>query len=195
MCFWHVYVLTLFVTFLHELGHAIAALLTGGHVISLQVNTDGSGVTTTSGGIRAIVEAGGYLGSIVFGNIMLYVGVKHKALSSALAFIIALTMVMVSVVWFSTLSSLLFTIVVGIVLMLVSMYFTKLSRVLICLCGLYSVAYVIYDYNVGPTSDISAFAQGSVIPAVGWMYTWLVAAVLITAANVYFFILKSKRGR
>lgn len=37
-----------FVTVFHEVGHAVAALLTGGGVNSIKVNSDGSGVTMSS---------------------------------------------------------------------------------------------------------------------------------------------------
>ena len=37
------YPIHLLVTFLHELGHALGALITGGSVLALQVNEDGSG--------------------------------------------------------------------------------------------------------------------------------------------------------
>jgi hypothetical protein len=42
-----VYPIKIFVVFLHELGHALAALLTGGQVVSIQIFPDESGLTTT----------------------------------------------------------------------------------------------------------------------------------------------------
>ena len=43
------YPFRLFVTFIHEGGHAIAALLTGNSVASLSVASDGSGLTYSTG--------------------------------------------------------------------------------------------------------------------------------------------------
>jgi hypothetical protein len=37
-----IYPINLFVTFLHEFGHAFFALVTGGNVLEVQVNSDGS---------------------------------------------------------------------------------------------------------------------------------------------------------
>ena len=45
------YPVTLLVTFLHEFGHAVGAIITGGEVMHLRVNPNGSGMTTTRGGL------------------------------------------------------------------------------------------------------------------------------------------------
>jgi len=66
-----VYPLSLLVTSLHEMGHALAALLTGGRVHSILIYPDTSGVTWSSGGIRWIVASAGYLGSTFFGFVLL----------------------------------------------------------------------------------------------------------------------------
>ena len=67
------YPIHLLVTFLHELGHALGALITGGSVLALQVNEDGSGWTKTAGGNLGIILMGGYLGSALLGNILFYI--------------------------------------------------------------------------------------------------------------------------
>src|SRR5579883_3155868 len=68
------YPIRLFVTFVHESGHALMAIATGGSVESLTVRSNGSGVTMTLGGIPWLVLSGGYLGSTVFGALLLQVG-------------------------------------------------------------------------------------------------------------------------
>src|ERR1051325_2858736 len=68
------YPFRLFVTFIHEGGHALAALLTGNSVLSLSVETNASGLTyTTQGGIfsQIFVSSAGYLGSMLFGAFLL----------------------------------------------------------------------------------------------------------------------------
>jgi hypothetical protein len=60
------YPFRLFVTFIHEGGHAIAALLTGGHVQSLQVAPNGSGLVYAAVGGRLaqmFLASAGYLGA------------------------------------------------------------------------------------------------------------------------------------
>src|SRR6478609_5246432 len=68
------YPFRIFVTFIHEGGHAIAALLTGNSVQALSVATNASGETyTTQGGLisQVLVSSAGYIGSMAFGAILL----------------------------------------------------------------------------------------------------------------------------
>eukprot|EP00510_Aplanochytrium_minuta_P003207 CAMPEP_0184022238 /NCGR_PEP_ID=MMETSP0954-20121128/10481_1 /TAXON_ID=627963 /ORGANISM="Aplanochytrium sp, Strain PBS07" /LENGTH=162 /DNA_ID=CAMNT_0026304563 /DNA_START=119 /DNA_END=604 /DNA_ORIENTATION=- len=57
----------LITVFLHEFGHASAALCTGGRVLGMEVNTDEGGVTKTQGGQMCCILPAGYLGSSFFG--------------------------------------------------------------------------------------------------------------------------------
>ena len=61
------YPFALFVTLLHETGHAIATIGTGGSVANLQIASDLSGVTLTRGGIMALIAPAGYLGATLAG--------------------------------------------------------------------------------------------------------------------------------
>ena len=68
------YPFRIFVTFIHEGGHAIAALLTGNSVESLSVAMNASGETyTTQGGFisQVFISSAGYLGSMAFGALLL----------------------------------------------------------------------------------------------------------------------------
>src|SRR4029079_8107585 len=68
------YPFRIFVTFIHEGGHAIAALLTGHSVSSLSVATNTSGETyTTQGGLisQVLISSAGYVGSMAFGALLL----------------------------------------------------------------------------------------------------------------------------
>jgi hypothetical protein len=70
-----VYPIRLFVTFIHESGHALVAVLTGGSVQSLTISADTSGLTyaVPSGFFGALLtSSAGYLGTTVFGVLMLY---------------------------------------------------------------------------------------------------------------------------
>src|SRR4026208_159437 len=69
-----IYPFRIFVTFIHEGGHAIAALLTGNSVQSLDVSMSGSGeVYSTQGGTfsQMFVSSAGYLGAMAFGAVLL----------------------------------------------------------------------------------------------------------------------------
>ncbi len=65
------YPLRLLITFLHEGSHALATLLTGGSVAGLGVSSDGSGLTLSQGGVGWLVSSAGYLGTTLFGALLL----------------------------------------------------------------------------------------------------------------------------
>src|SRR6266705_6394267 len=68
------YPFRIFVTFIHEGGHALAALVTGNSVQSLSVAMNASGETyTTQGGVfsQVLVASAGYLGAMTYGAILL----------------------------------------------------------------------------------------------------------------------------
>jgi hypothetical protein len=72
------YPFLIFSTFVHETGHALGAVLTGGSVESLIVRMNGSGVTYTRGGLRFIISSAGYLGTTLFGALLLILSRKEN---------------------------------------------------------------------------------------------------------------------
>ena len=80
------YPFRIFVTFIHEGGHALAALLTGNSVASLSVAMNASGETyTTQGGLisQIAISSAGYIGSMVTDH-------GHRRLGHARAVLTAL---------------------------------------------------------------------------------------------------------
>ena len=73
-----VYPFQLFGTFIHEAGHALAAVMTGGEVQSMVVNLDTSGYVKRLGGNGPIVASAGYMASVIVGALLLFLGRKPK---------------------------------------------------------------------------------------------------------------------
>ena len=67
------YPLRLFVTFIHESGHALTGVITGLGVASLHVRPNGSGVTWIGDSIvwDWLTLSGGYVGAAIFGALLL----------------------------------------------------------------------------------------------------------------------------
>ena len=178
------YPLKLFVTFLHEFGHAFGALITGGEVVGFVVNEDGSGVTTTRGGNRAVIIMGGYIGSAIFGNLLFYIGARQERFTQATLYAIAVLMFVISIVWFTSLFTSVFLIVFSLALIALAR-FTNLDQIIIMFLGLASILYIIQDFNVGPSSDLAAYADlFVVIPSSVWMYIWLAIVVVLFVLNI-----------
>lgn len=178
------YPVRLFVTFLHEFGHAIGAVLTGGWVEEVQINQDGSGWTRTANGNRPITIMGGYLGSALFGNLLFYVGAKWHKLIKPVLFILIFSMMLTAFYWYNSLFTTSVLIAFSAVLLLI-MLKTNFGREILMFLGLASVLYIIQDFNVGPKSDLKAYEEVMIfIPAQLWMYIWLGVALLLFVFNI-----------
>jgi len=177
------YPIKLFVTFLHEFGHAFGAFITGGDVIALQVNSNGSGVTTTSGGARAVTIMGGYLGSALFGNLLLYIGIRKPESTKITLIAIAIVMNICGLIWFSSAFNLIFIILFSIALFFISKI-EKVNRYVLMFLGGAAVLHIISDFNVGPSSDLEAYEQVMGLTDTIWMYIWLGIVLVMTFFNV-----------
>jgi hypothetical protein len=172
------------VAFLHETGHALGALITGGNVIALQINPNGSGLTTTQGGSIAVILMGGYIGSAVLGNILFYIGFKKRRLAQSALLVLAGLMVFSFLKWPSTMMS------GGLLLAYAACLFfialkTNWDQNVAMFFGMASVLYVIQDFQVGPSSDLRAYEEHiGLFPAQIWMYIWLGIVVVITYYNL-----------
>lgn len=175
--------INLFVTYLHEFGHAFGALITGGDVIALQVNSDGSGVTTTQGGSRSIIIMGGYIGSAIFGNLLFLIGAKWPKVAQFTTYTLALSMAVSAIVWFNSMYTTTFLLVFALALFFIASK-TNLDRDILMFLGLASIIFIIQDFNVGPTSDLKMYAEHMIfLPQTVWMYIWLGLVLLLTFFN------------
>jgi hypothetical protein len=82
-----VYPFRVFSTFVHELGHGFAAVLTGGDFIRFEVRPDLSGTAWSHGGLRVVVASSGYVGSAVAGGLLVLL---HQRWLSARALLLGL---------------------------------------------------------------------------------------------------------
>jgi hypothetical protein len=98
------YPVVLFGTIVHEGGHAVMAILTGGGVQSIGINPDGSGVTYSIGGIPAFTYMAGYLGATLFGAAALHIG-RRKGAGRRSLILMAILVLAVTLFWIHPWSS------------------------------------------------------------------------------------------
>ncbi len=200
-----VYPLRLFVTFVHETAHGLAALITGGQIDRLQVFANGAGVATTRGGIRWIIIPAGYLGAAAFGAGLFYVINRFgnvKRISIVLGILTALVAIL-----FTNLLSTAFLIGLGIAALLIGIgikahediallvldvlaIITGLNAVL----DLFSLSRSIHMSVGSVRNDAVAFSAqvAPIIPPVIWALLWSALAVLMLGAAVYYTFIKRK---
>jgi hypothetical protein len=178
------YPVTLMVTFLHEFGHSLFGLLTGAKVESMQINPDGSGFTTTRGGSPGIILMGGYLGSVLLGNLLFYIGVKKGALTQFTLYLLAGIMTFAAIFWYqSPISSLLLLGFAGSLALIA--WKTDWDQDVLMFLGVTTILYIIQDFNVGPSSDLAMYEKVvGVFPTSVWMYIWLALAILVSYSNI-----------
>ena len=196
------YPFKIFTTFIHEGGHAIAALLTGNSVHSLSVSMDASGLTNTSkGGLlsQMFVSSAGYLSSMAFGAFLLFLirkSVKSRVILLGCGILIAaltvvfglFTSAFSSAAWsgipFTLLAGSLIS--VGLILMAkfagrrVATYFVSFLAVQCVLNALLDLKDVFFLSNpFVPTEQTDAvnMAHATGLPAIFWSVVWIAFAL------------------
>ena len=199
------YPFRIFVTFIHEGGHALAALLTGNSVASLSVATNASGETyTTQGGIisQVLISSAGYVGSMAFGALLLIlirkaVAARLVLLASGIyVFVMALIFgLMTPIFSWSNWSGIPFTlfagtlIAAGLVLIArfasarVAAFFVSFLAVQCVLNALFDLKDLIFlsspfETEARPTDALN-MAQATGIPAIFWAGIWITIAFVI----------------
>lgn len=179
------YPIALIVTFLHELGHSVFALITGGDVFAVQINPDGSGFAKIAGGWTALVLMGGYIGSALFGNLLFYIGFMKPNISRVVVTVLGVLMIFVAIWWFSSLFTTILLLSFAALLIYLAGKKQHVSSYLLLVTGLLSIIYIIEDYNVGPTSDLHKFAEVvPILPEYIWMYGFLIVVLFLTYLNL-----------
>jgi hypothetical protein len=207
------YPFRIFVTFIHEGGHAIAALLTGNSVESLSIATNASGETYTSVGgtfSQVFVASAGYLGSMAFGAFLLVL--IRKAIAARIVLIGSATLIFALTLIYGLIkpamsgvvsSALPFTILAGTLLSVgliaVAKYasarvatffvsFLAVQCVLNALLDLKTVFYLSSPFGPSVTTDAVNMANATHIPALFWSIAWIVIAIGILAVTMRLYV-------
>lgn len=93
-----VYPIKLFVVFMHEVGHGLAAVATGGRIVEIQVNPQLGVHTLTQGGSRFWILTAGYLGSLLSGGIILFLTAR-PGYKKAIGTLIGIGIVVITIVF------------------------------------------------------------------------------------------------
>jgi hypothetical protein len=219
-----VYPIRLFVTFVHEGGHALMSLLTGGSVQSLTIASDGSGLTysASSSWLGSILtSSAGYLGTTFFGVLMLLlmrwnVSAKKILLGCGI-FIGAMTLFfgLISPAFnFLSLqvgfSSILFTIVTGTLLTAALVALSKFSSLgaarfavaflaIQCLLNALSDLKTLFFINA-PFSgsdiqtDAGNMATATGLPGIVWVVIWIGISLVMISVGLRLYAVNKSRA-
>ena len=180
-----VYPFRLFVVFLHEISHGLAAVATGGALVSIGLSFDEGGVCLTRGGWPFVILNAGYLGSLLWGALFLLLGGRRTRARSVVglvgAFTLAVTLVYVRT-WFGFLYGLLAALLL---LGVAARLKPAVSEFLLAAIGATSCLYAVWDIasdvllRHSNESDAAALARLTGIPAVLWGVAWAAFSLLV----------------
>ena len=196
------YPFRIFVTFIHEGGHAIAALLTGNSVESLSVAMNASGETyTTRGGLfsQFMISSAGYIGSMSFGALLLILIRKAIAArivlvgSAVLIFQLTITYGFIKpVIGWGNWTGIPFTLLAGMFLsvglVLIARFatakvagffvsFLAVQCVLNALFDLKTVFFLASPFAPAAPTDAVNMANATGLPAILWAALWIILAL------------------
>lgn len=184
------YPLKLLVVLMHETGHALAALVTGGDVIRIEVNAMQGGMTYTLGGNRFIILTSGYLGSCIIGACVIWSSSNNR-MCKYVAEIFGFLIILEAVLWIRDLFTFSFAILMGCFCIFIGLKIRGAwEKIMMQLIGIVCCLYAIYDIFTdiifkyfskdaiyAGKSDAEALAEITFIPSIVWGIIWIIVAL------------------
>lgn len=199
------YPFRLLITIVHELGHGLAAILTGGQFSHFVIAPDGSGLAYTGGGWRLVIIPAGYLGVAIFAAILFRLGRSRRWSRVALGVIGGAMMVLS--LWFglpgafsiSAIANSVLGIVMGVVFgaiflkialranpatVIFFLHFIAIKAGFAAFGDLFAVIGMSTQINA-PQTDAHSMAQLTHIPAIVWGLLWVVIAAALIGGAIW----------
>ncbi|MBA2341785.1 MAG: M50 family metallopeptidase [Pyrinomonadaceae bacterium] len=208
------YPFRIFVTFIHEGGHALAALLTGNTVQSLSVNLNASGETyTTQGGLfsQFFIASAGYMGAMTYGALLLML--IRRSIAARFVLIGSAALILMLTITYGLFSPLLhgvlfdpFTLVAGVLLVLglifsaryasprAASFLTSFLAVQCVLNALFDLKTVLFLSTASnAATDAMNMRNATGIPAIFWALLWTSVAFVILSIALRAYAVKSSK--
>ena len=169
-------------SYFHEISHGIAALLSGGSIVQIQLFPNGAGLCTTLGGSAFLISFFGYAGAILWGGAIYCLAGKHPRLAQMFSGFILLLLTCSMIFWVRDFLTF-FILTVLMVMLFLTVKLPKLTYLqglmqlfgaLVLLNSLFSPFYLIDGRNLG---DGAALASLTHIPELLWVMLWSGLAV------------------
>jgi hypothetical protein len=199
------YPFRLLLTIVHELGHGVAALLTGGEFIRFVIFPNGAGLATTAGGWRWVVVPAGYVGGALFGAVLIGLGRSHRWSRVTLG-LIGAVMVLLSLrygipsIWGHGVLDGLLTTLSGMLLggfflwvalkatpgwIIFLLHLVAIQAGVTAFSDLMTVLGLSLHFFNAPANDAQTMAELTFIPAIIWALLWVIVAVLLIGGAIW----------
>jgi len=169
-------------SYFHEISHGIAALLTGGSIVRIQLFTNGAGLCTTQGGLAFFISFFGYAGATFWGWAIYRIASAHQRAAQIFSAIMLLLLASSLIFWARDL----LTIIILLLLAIMFLFTIKIRQLStlqllmkffglsILLNSLFSPTYLLDGRHLG---DGAALASTTFIPEFIWVIIWFVLAL------------------
>ena len=177
-------------SYFHEISHGLAALISGGNIIKIELFPNGAGLCTTQGGAVLLISFMGYAGAILWGSLIYSIASINKKTAKNFSVLIILLLIGSLIFWVRDILTLM---IVSIVLVLFcvqlklpnSAYLQKilkLTGMMVLLNSLLSPSYLLDGRSLG---DGAKLENITFIPELIWVIIWSIMAVyaLIILSN------------
>ncbi|ETX00218.1 MAG: hypothetical protein ETSY1_12015 [Candidatus Entotheonella factor] len=174
--------LKIFVVFIHETGHALATLLTGGRVLSMEVTPWQSGYVRYLGGNALIIASAGYVGSALFGGIMLSLSGRRQWTQHIFT-TLAIVFGVVTLCFVRNLFGLIFGLGTTAIFGLLAYKRFPFAVYIVDILAVMSSMYALYDLTdflwIGARTDAAILAGITGVPAFVWALIWSAISLLV----------------
>ncbi|WP_294220709.1 M50 family metallopeptidase [uncultured Shimia sp.] len=175
--------LRILTVFLHELSHAVAAIVTGGEVLGLSVSPNEGGLVTARGGNPFWITSAGYLGSLLIGAALFILALRTHWDRTIIAMFGLITL-LVAAFYVRDLFALGFTLATGAAMLLASLYLSlEINDMILRTIGISSMIYApldIFDDTIRRAhlrSDARILAEHVGGSTLFWGGLWLVISM------------------
>lgn len=202
LVFWSSVVITpvkLFVVLLHELSHALAALLTGGSVVHIEIDPRIGGLAVTRGGWTWVIVSSGYIGSMLLGSLILLASTRERGVRM-LAAGIGLVVLAVTVLFVRNAFGVVFGVLFGAAMIAAARYLPRFWLPLVVqYLGAVSCLYALVDVQEDlltlehRLTDASIMAASTGIPALLWGLLWSAISLAVFILTIRFVWKKAKQ--
>jgi hypothetical protein len=182
-----VYPLKIFVVLLHEVSHAMMSVATGGSIERITLDPMQGGACYCPGGNAFLTLSAGYLGSLLWGGLMLSAARKSRVKSQWVNGLIGALVIGLTLLYVRNAFGFVFGIAFGLAMFAVSKKLSDgVNRALLLTLGLTSALYAILDIKSDVLdrpevrSDAFMLAEITGVPTLIWGVVWISLALALS---------------
>ena len=183
-----VYPLKVFVVFLHEISHGLAAVATGGSIQQITLSPRLGGACYCPGGNAFLTLSAGYLGSLMWGGVILEAGQRAGRKCHRVVRILGVCVVLLTFLFVRGIFGFSFGVLFGLGLVFLAQQLSaKANRTLLTVLGLTSCLYAVLDIKGDILdrphlpSDAFMLAELTGVPTLAWGVLWITVAIGVSA--------------